>query len=80
MESEFVVKDGMRFEVRPFDNGEFMVRRYELGGKTWSSFMMTNVAAGQTIENLIERFVERHNEPRSTSPASRAITAALNGN
>lgn len=79
MESQFVVKDGMRFEVRAFDNGEFMVRRYELGGKTWSSFMATNISAGQTVENLIDRFIARAKAPKSSSPLSKAITAALNG-
>ena len=79
MESQFVVKDGMRFEIRPFDNGEFMVRRYELGGKTWSSFMSTNISAGQTVENLIDRFIERQNQPKIASSFSKAITAALNG-
>lgn len=79
MESKFVVKDGMRFEIRDFDKGEFMVRRYELGGKTFSSFMITNISSGQTVENLIERYIERHSKPMIASALSKSITAALNG-
>lgn len=79
MESKFVVKDGIRFEVRPFDDGEYLVRRYELGGKTWSSFMSTNSVAGLTAEKLIERFIERHNKPMIASSLSKVITAAING-
>jgi hypothetical protein len=79
MQSEFVVKDGMRFEIRPFENGEFLVRRYEVGGKTWSSFMSTNTAAGQTVKNLIDRFIESRKNPMVSSSMSKAITAALNG-
>jgi hypothetical protein len=78
-DSQFILRGGMRFEVRPFDNGEFLVRRYELNGKSWSSFASTNHPAGLTADVLIDRLIERIKTPSTPSKLSGLINSALAG-
>jgi hypothetical protein len=76
-DSKFVLKDGMRFEIKPFNNGEFLVRRFELGGKTFSSFRTTNHSAGLTSEALIDAYIKRIKEPLQPSKLSSLVSSAI---
>ncbi len=63
MENYFVERAGIRFEVKPQGDGEFHVRRSDLGGKSFYSGNLTDSKAGQDLEFILDYQVKRFTQP-----------------
>lgn len=62
-DSKFITKDGFRFEIREgVDQGDFMVRRFEKNGKSFSSWIV-----GDNTDLLIAHHLKRLTRTNSNS-------------
>lgn len=59
METYYITKAGIRFEVKPVGDGEYHIRRSDLNGKSFYSGNLTDSSQGQDVDFIIDYQVKR---------------------